>query len=80
MDIDEERHHMQEAIRIHTEVTGKRPTGWYTGRCSPNTEQLVVEEGGFLYHADSYLRDIRIHPLPPPAVRYLDCNVRYTNL
>ena len=23
---------MREAIRIHTEVTGARPLGWYTGR------------------------------------------------
>jgi peptidoglycan/xylan/chitin deacetylase (PgdA/CDA1 family) len=30
----EERADMAEAIRIHTEVTGARPLGWYTGRCS----------------------------------------------
>ena len=23
---------MDEAIRLHTEVTGERPRGWYTGR------------------------------------------------
>ena len=28
---------MAEAIRLHTEVTGERPTGWYTGRSSINT-------------------------------------------
>ncbi len=25
---------MNEAIRIHTEVTGERPLGWYTRRTS----------------------------------------------
>ncbi|MGI9278774.1 MAG: allantoinase PuuE [Endozoicomonas sp.] len=57
-DLDEEREHMQKAIQIHTEMTGSRPSGWYTGRCSPQTEQLVAEEGHFLYHADSYADDL----------------------
>jgi putative urate catabolism protein len=54
----EERAHLQKAIEIHTRVTGSRPLGWYTGRCSPNTRRLVVEEGGFLYDADSYADDL----------------------
>jgi allantoinase len=53
-----ERQHMADAIRIHTELTGSRPLGWYTGRCSPNTLRLVVEEGGFVYCADSYADDL----------------------
>jgi len=55
---DEERAHMKEAIRIHTEVTGARPLGWYTGRTSEHTNRLVAEEGGFLYSADSYADDL----------------------
>jgi len=55
---DEERAHMREAIRIHTEVTGSRPLGWYTGRTSEHTNRLVAEEGGFLYSADSYADDL----------------------
>jgi putative urate catabolism protein len=54
----EERAHMQQAIEIHTQVTGKRPTGWYTGRNSPHTRKLVVEAGGFLYDSDSYADDL----------------------
>jgi putative urate catabolism protein len=54
----EERAHMQEAIRLHTEVAGERPLGWYTGRSSANTLQLVLEEGGFLYSSDSYADDL----------------------
>lgn len=53
-----EREHLLEAIRIHTEVTGSRPLGWYTGRCSDNTRDLVMEEGGFLYDSDSYADDL----------------------
>jgi putative urate catabolism protein len=53
-----EREHLQTAIDIHTRVTGSRPLGWYTGRNSPNTRKLVVEEGGFLYDSDSYADDL----------------------
>jgi putative urate catabolism protein len=56
--LEDERAHMREAIRLHTEITGERPLGWYTGRCSPNTLRLVAEEGGFLYCADSYADDL----------------------
>jgi peptidoglycan/xylan/chitin deacetylase (PgdA/CDA1 family) len=49
---------MAEAIRIHTQVTGQRPQGWYTGRMSPNTRDLVAEAGGFAYDADSYADDL----------------------
>ena len=55
---DDEKAHMQEAIRLHTEVTGERPRGWYTGRCSENTVDLVAEEGGFAYVADAYADDL----------------------
>ncbi len=55
---DEEREHLNEAIRLHTEVTGERPRGWYTGRCSVNTVNLASEDGGFAYVADSYADDL----------------------
>ncbi|MGR3572182.1 allantoinase PuuE [Brevirhabdus sp.] len=53
-----ERADMQAAIALHREVTGERPRGWYTGRCSANTQALVAEEGGFDYVADSYADDL----------------------
>ena len=53
-----ERADMVEAIRLHTEVTGTRPTGWYTGRCSESTVRLAAEEGGFDYVADTYADDV----------------------
>jgi putative urate catabolism protein len=55
---EEERSHLQRAIAIHTQVTGARPLGWYTGRISPNTRRLVMEDGGFLYDSDSYCDDL----------------------
>jgi putative urate catabolism protein len=55
---EEERQHLRAAVDTHTRVTGSRPLGWYTGRTSPNTRRLVVEEGGFLYDSDSYADDL----------------------
>ena len=55
---DVERSHIQKAIDIQTRITGTRPLGFYQGRLSPNTRRLVVEEGGFLYDADSYADDL----------------------
>ena len=54
----DERAHMRDAIRIHTEATGERPLGWYTGRSSAHTLRLVLEDGGFLYSSDSYADDL----------------------
>ena len=53
-----EREHMREAVRIMRELTGQAPTGWYTGRDSPNTRRLVVEHGGFRYDSDYYGDDL----------------------
>ena len=54
----EEKKHMKLAIKKIKEIFGERPLGWYTGRCSPNTRDLVFEEGGFLYDSDSYSDDL----------------------
>ena len=43
---------------IHTEATGERPLGWYTGRTSENSLKLVLEDGGFLYSSDTYADDL----------------------
>ena len=58
MSEEEERAHMRRAVDSLTKVTGSRPLGWYTGRVSPNTRRLVVEEGGFLYDSDAYNDDL----------------------
>ncbi|MEO9777633.1 MAG: allantoinase PuuE [Sedimentitalea sp.] len=77
--IEAERADMIEAIRLHTEVVGERPRGWYTGRCSDNTVALAAEEGGFDYVADIYSDDLpywsRFGDRDQLLVPYtLDCN------
>ena len=74
-----EREHMQRAIEIQKRLTGERPLGWYTGRTSPNTRRLVVEDGGFEYDADDYSDDLpwydTRHGKPQLVVPYtLDAN------
>lgn len=54
----DERAHILEAVRLHTELTGERPYGLYQGKPSDNTLRLVMEEGGFLYSSDSYADDL----------------------
>jgi OHCU decarboxylase len=54
----EERAAIVEAIRLHTEITGTPPRGWYTGRCSNDTVRLAAETGQFAYIADSYADDL----------------------
>jgi allantoinase len=74
-----ERAHMAEAVEILKDLTGAAPLGWYTGRDSPNTRRLVVEQGGFLYDSDSYADDlpywVRVDSKPHLIVPYtLDTN------
>ncbi len=76
---EDERAQMNEAIRLHTEVVGERPRGWYTGRCSVNTVRLAAEEGGFDYVADTYADDLpywmNVSDRDQLIVPYtLDCN------
>ena len=53
-----EKNDMKKAIKTIKKIFGERPLGWYTGRCSPNTRDLVIEDGGFLYDSDSYSDDL----------------------
>ncbi|SEO82063.1 allantoinase PuuE [Aquisalimonas asiatica] len=59
-DMDEatERAHMERGIEALRRLTGETPLGWYTGRDSPNTRRLVVENGSFLYDSDYYGDDL----------------------
>ncbi|MEM9901164.1 MAG: allantoinase PuuE [Pseudomonadota bacterium] len=57
MDEAEERAQIEAAIGLHTEVTGARPRGWYTGRCSMQTVRLTSQIG-FDYISDAYDDDL----------------------
>ena len=58
MDEATERLHMQTGINIIREMTGHTPSGWYTGRDSPNTRRLLLDHGGFEYDSDYYGDDL----------------------
>jgi len=53
-----EREHMLRGTEIIRQLTGEMPLGWYTGRDSPNTRRLLVEQGGYLYDSDYYGDDL----------------------
>jgi len=55
---EQEREYLKLAIETHTKVVGERPTGWYLGRNSPNSDRLIAEEGGFSYNSDTYSDDL----------------------
>jgi peptidoglycan/xylan/chitin deacetylase (PgdA/CDA1 family) len=54
-----ERKHIAQATQQLKELCGSAWTGgWYTGRDSPNTRRLVVEQGGCDYDSDYYGDDL----------------------
>ena len=58
MSEEEERAQIAEAIRLHAEVVGEAPRGWYTGRCSVNTLRLTAETGTLDWVSDTYDDDL----------------------
>ena len=58
MSEEEEREAIDAAIRLHTEVIGDPPRGWYTGRCSINTVRLTARTGQFDWISDTYDDDL----------------------
>jgi len=58
VDINQEREHIHKTVEIIQEISGKSPSGWYTGRCSENTRKLLIQQGGFQYDSDAYNDDL----------------------
>jgi len=54
----QERQLIEQTIRLHEDLTGTKPAGWYTGRTSPNTLKLIAERDDIVYCADSYADDL----------------------
>ncbi len=80
-----ERRHMGLATHVLKDMTGGQwPLGWYTGRDSPNTRRLLVDQGGYEYDSDYYGDDLPFwtqvartdgEVVPHLVVPYsLDCN------
>jgi putative urate catabolism protein len=53
-----ERKMIEASVQLHQAITGSKPSGWYTGRTSPNTLKLIAEREDILYCADSYSDDL----------------------
>ena len=55
---DAERAQIAESFRLHDEVVGAPPRGWYTGRCSMNTVRLTAETARLDWISDTYDDDL----------------------
>ena len=55
---EEEARQIAESFRLHEEVVGEAPRGWYTGRCSMNTVRLTAETGRLDWISDTYDDDL----------------------
>ena len=53
-----EKNDMKLAVKSIKKIFGTQPAGWYTGRCSTNTLDLVIDNGNFLYCSDTYSDDL----------------------
>ena len=54
----EEEELIKKAIELHRCVTGTPPKGWYTGRASMNSVELVCKQETIDYISDSYADDL----------------------
>ncbi|KAJ3293318.1 hypothetical protein HDU79_000427, partial [Rhizoclosmatium sp. JEL0117] len=66
----QERQHVHSALKAITTAIGKPPVGWYTGRISPSSRKIVLQEFArlnlpLLYDSDAYNDDLPYyHPTP----------------
>ena len=58
MPIEMERQYMDQAVSVLESLFGEAPIGWYTGRDSPNTRQLLADFPQIKYDADYYGDDL----------------------
>jgi OHCU decarboxylase len=58
MSPEEEAGQIAESFRLHEEVVGEAPHGWYTGRCSVNTVRLTAETRRLTWISDTYDDDL----------------------
>jgi chitin deacetylase len=58
MPAEEEARQIAESFRLHEEVVGEAPLGWYTGRCSMNTVRLTAETRRLAWISDTYDDDL----------------------
>ena len=75
MSPQKEEEHIRMCVNTLTCLTGKKPEGWYTGRRSEHTRDLLLKIGGFIYDSDSYADDLPYFEANHLIIPYtLDCN------
>jgi len=58
IDKNTEKEHILKCYKIIKELFGEYPSGWYTGRTSPNTRELIIDNTNIIYDSDSYSDDL----------------------
>tara|TARA_B100000029_G_scaffold445609_1_gene466185 strand:- start:69 stop:959 length:891 start_codon:yes stop_codon:yes gene_type:complete len=58
IDKEIEKEHIIRCNESIKDIFGSYPKGWYTGRVSPNTRNLVIENTNVIYDSDSYSDDL----------------------
>lgn len=73
--LEDEKKDIIRCIETIQQLTGKKIEGWYTGRRSSHTRDLLLQLGGFTYDSDSYADELPYklgnHLIIPYS---LDCN------
>ena len=55
---EEEKEDMRKCVEAIAKAVGQRPLGWFANRAGANTQELVVEEGGFVYDSNAMNDDL----------------------
>ena len=58
IDQEIEIEHILKCYNLIKDLFGEYPSGWYTGRISPKTRELVIANTNILYDSDSYSDDL----------------------
>ena len=58
VDQEIEKDHILKCYELIKELFGEYPSGWYTGRTSPKTRELVINNTDIKYDSDSYSDDL----------------------
>lgn len=74
----QEREHIQRTVEIIRRISGRAPQGWYTGRRSEQTRELLLQHGGFLYDSDAYNDDLPYWHIHENAARSPHLIIPYT--
>ena len=58
IDQEIEIEHILKCYELIKDLFGEYPSGWYTGRTSPKTRELIISQTNIMYDSDSYSDDL----------------------